>query len=274
MNKNKTIGFFLILSMAVLAYFVVGLAGNIEPEMVNVTTPATNDNISGTINLTAEIIYVNETTGQFVNLVAINWTNQSTQTAVLTTYIHNQSSPNQTLFWNDSSFDTTALVSGIYDLNVTVYNHSVDNNITMVQGVVVNVTIDNTAPFIGAIVPAVNFTNVSGVYNFNVTADDHTTSLIWVYFQVIGTGVSNNYTAVNNSGVWNYTLGTTAIADGNYTLTIFANDTVGNVNGSQSMAFTVDNTVPTVSITLAMEINFSNASVNIPSHIDSISSPT
>ena len=264
MNKNKTIGFFLILSIAILAYFVVGIGGNVISEMVNITNPQHSQNISGSINFSAEIVLINESHGQYITLVAVNITNLSMPAVSAATIYHHNTSPNQTLFWNDTDYDTTALPSGTYNLSVAVYNGS-NASLTRVynHSVVYNIIIDNTAPFIdtSTISPA-NNSNISGVQNFNITADDHTTSLTWLYFQFFNT-TSTNFTAVNNSGVWNTTIDTTSIADGRYLITIFANDTIGNVNGTEVFNITIDNTVPTVSITQAMEMNISNASTNV-----------
>ncbi|MEK6905960.1 MAG: hypothetical protein AABX24_06165, partial [Nanoarchaeota archaeon] len=54
-----------------------------------------------------------------------------------------------------------------------------------------------------------------------------------------------NRTASNSSGTWNVSVDTTIIAEGALTVTVFANDTVGNMNSTQTLSVTVDNVADT-----------------------------
>ena len=55
-----------------------------------------------------------------------------------------------------------------------------------------------------------------------------------------------NYSLTNFSGNWNYQL--TGLSDGGHTVRIHANDSVGNMNSTQTVSFTVDATPPTITI--------------------------
>ncbi|MDO8511450.1 MAG: Ig-like domain-containing protein, partial [Nanoarchaeota archaeon] len=92
-----------------------------------------------------------------------------------------------------------------------------------------------TAPAAGA--------TLTGTHSFNATINDNVTTVQTVIFQFSnrsGTAPFNR-TASNSSGTWNVSVDTTTITEGALTVTVFANDTVGNMNSTQTLSLTVDN---------------------------------
>ncbi|MDR2707925.1 MAG: hypothetical protein LBB87_04190 [Nitrososphaerota archaeon] len=53
----------------------------------------------------------------------------------------------------------------------------------------------------------------------------------------------------------------TDIADGQHTITIFANDTLGNTGASQTVQFTIDNAAPIITILIPLEQTYSTADI-------------
>jgi PGF-pre-PGF domain-containing protein len=59
-----------------------------------------------------------------------------------------------------------------------------------------------------------------------------------------------NFTQASGSGgYYNLTFLSSAFTDGMYNVTVYANDSLGNLNNSQKIQFTIDNTIPTGSYT-------------------------
>jgi len=75
-------------------------------------------------------------------------------------------------------------------------------------------------------------------------------------------GTSFNITATNKSGHWSASYNVSVLAEGNHLITIFANDTANNMNNTETITFTVDNSVPKVTYVTANGLNFSKSSYN------------
>jgi hypothetical protein len=60
-----------------------------------------------------------------------------------------------------------------------------------------------------------------------------------------------NATAVNNSGTWNVSVNVSEMAEAVHTVTVFANDSLGNTNFTESIIITIDRTAPNIT-----QINF------------------
>ena len=180
-------------------------------------------------------------------------------------------SSNQT--FNASIFDNTTQISTVYfqfdngtsqDVNVTGINNSgqwsVSYNVSTLaegkQGVriiandtvnnvndtnFINFTVDKSAPNVSITSPA-NGITISGTHAFNARITDSFTVVNTVIFQFQFTNSTPfNRTASNSSGTWNVSVDTTLLPEGGLTVTVFANDTVGNLNSTQILSLTVDN---------------------------------
>ena len=86
-------------------------------------------------------------------------------------------------------------------------------------------------------------------FNFNVSLNENASEVMFTL-----NGGATNYTMVaDDNRNFNYT--NTSVADGSYTFQVYANDTEGNQNYTESIDFTVDTTAPTISYVSPTEIS-------------------
>lgn len=153
------------------------------------------------------------------------------------------------------------ITDGNYTINATVANASGYMVATMgnVTNMSVSVTIDGTAPAVVANMTPLtgsNFSNATtGAYTINVSVIDALVNLGSVRINITnassdqvalltatnasaGASVSNRY--------YNATWNVTAFNDGLYNLTIYANDSLGNMNSSVRIQVRVDSVAPNV----------------------------
>ncbi|MDP3699015.1 MAG: Ig-like domain-containing protein, partial [Nanoarchaeota archaeon] len=223
-------------------------------------------------------IIANDTVNNINDTYFMNFTVDFTSPNVTRNFLNNPvndsnfsiRSSNQT--FNASVFDSLLLLDTVYfwfdngtsqDFNITGTNISgqwiVNYNLSTLaegrQGVrivandtvnnvndsaVINFTIDFTAPTVNITGPAAGAT-VSGIRNFNATVRDSLTDVGKVLFQFSHGTNPFNLTASNTSGMWNVSINTNSIAEGSLTITVFANDTVGNINNTKTVSVTIDN---------------------------------
>ena len=122
--------------------------------------------------------------------------------------------------------------------------------------------IDNTAPKVNITNPGNNSNFSSGTQSFNITIDE--TNINYVRFNFDNaTGNGFNLTPINVSGNWNLNLDLSLLVEGFHTLTIFANDSINNLNNSETIQFTIDRTSPNVNLSLPLaNRNFTITSFN------------
>ena len=119
---------------------------------------------------------------------------------------------------------------------------------------------DSANPNVVAFNTPGNNANLSSTQVINVTVNDTTLTVATVFFNVSnGTQQVWSEASLSSGDYWNATLNTSALADGDYNITVYANDTVGNFNSSEYITVTVDNTAPTASFG-TNPINVKNAS--------------
>ncbi|MBI4147401.1 PGF-pre-PGF domain-containing protein [Candidatus Woesearchaeota archaeon] len=157
----------------------------------------------------------------------------------------NQTASNHSGNWN-VTVNMSSLVEGKH--NATVY---ANNSFGFVnQSVNISFTIDITPPTITFNSPA-NGAKISGTQVFNATIVDALTDVGTIIFQFSNGTNPFNRTPTNQSGSLNVTLDTTILAEGALTFTVFANDTLGNINNTQTLTLTVDNIADTTASTVA-----------------------
>jgi len=156
------------------------------------------------------------------------------------------------VWWsNDSGESNYTDTVGSYDINITDYsdtylnitvwaNDTADN----VQEIMYSFTIDLAAPVFVWISPEANEV-VHGTQTINLTATDALSSVdtLTVWFN----GSAVNYSMTNDAGTseYYYPWDTTSDSDGQYTITVYGNDTANNLK-EESRYATVDNTAPTI----------------------------
>lgn len=213
---------------------------NTKPREINVTSGQVNrGNYSSTQLLNFSVL---DTTAG-INQVFFNITNGSEQ------YNATINATRLSSFYWNGTINTTQYLDGIY--NITAWANDSANNLNNTR-VIQNVRFDNTRPReINTTSEHITRGNYSGVIELNFSLIDTTSS---------GGGLSINITNSSNDVVasvinasnpssyyWNTTFNTSTLSDGIYNLTVYANDTAGNINVSVAFLHTIriDNTKPT-----------------------------
>ena len=161
------------------------------------------------------------------------------------------------------AFNTTAYTPGNYNITVrfiynnTQINTAVNYNETSIA-IIVN---DTTAPFnVNLSDLPLTYANISGSQLINLSVFDKgnmtagareydVTGVNITIYNNTG-GVNASYTMTNVTGnYWNFTLVTTQFPDGIYNISLFVNDTNGNVNSTNISNVIIDNTAPTGAVT-------------------------
>ena len=209
-----------------------------------VQSPTNETNLSGNVVLQVNLT-VSENQNENVTNVSFMWENSSGLEFVFNTTIRNLTNT-QTSNYTNTTFDTTALQDGIYNVTVSVTNITggTINNVS-----IKNIIVDNTQPNVTFDLPlnGTNFTT-SGNQQFNATVSDSPAGVKDVTFS-FANGSTNikdasiNYSATNNSGMWNVTVDLSTFNDDIYTVIIYANDTAGNGSNAGNMNDTVNITV-------------------------------
>ena len=132
-------------------------------------------------------------------------------------------------YWSDYN-GTDNNGDGIGDTPYTVYENNTDRYPLMYP-----LGLDITPPSISIISPQ-NTTYTTTSINLQFTVDEETS---WMGYSLDG---QNNVTLTENI------LNLTALANGSHNITVYANDTGGNMGASETIYFTVDNAPPVVSV--------------------------
>lgn len=140
-----------------------------------------------------------------------------------------------------TSWTTTSLVDGLYDLRV-IATDRVGN--TTISTTTANVRVDNTAPSATMTTPLTDAVLVGTTVALAGTATDAGSTVSNVQFQYTTRGgstwtnIGTADTTSSYTGTWN----TTLVTDGLYDLRALATDKAGNATGSTSIPVTVKNT--------------------------------
>lgn len=205
----------------------------------NVASLTSGNNQSGRVTLNVSITDVS--TG--VLFVYFNVTNSSG--AYNTTITATNSTPS---VWN-ATIDTSIYLDGLYNITVWAFDYANNSNGSEVMR---SLYFDNTVPQINStnISSPLTGKNQSGVLVLNVSIIDLTTSISGVFFNITNNTGGQNYTVsatTNSANVqWSASVDTSIFVDGTYNITVWANDSAGNLNNSALVNTIVfDNTAPT-----------------------------
>ena len=143
-----------------------------------------------------------------------------------------------------TTLNLSRLVDGFHAMTVSAN----DTNGNLNSTEFVEFTVDRTAPTVIFLNPS-NESNLSGgLQAFNATVIDSLTQVNVVLFQFTNGTRPFNVTAANRSGNWNANVNISTIVEGLTTITVFANDTLNNVNNTQTINIHVDLAAPNVNI--------------------------
>ena len=257
MKSNIVVLSVLIVFASLLAWLVMAVAG----ESARIVSPASGTNYT---SLTAVLFNVS-----FVNGTDI--TNPQNATFSL-----NVSGAWGLVAGNSSGCDVGATTSscsmnvtnttipdGIYSVNATIYNATTSISITNTTNLSSKVIIDGTKPqafpanFTGTVAANANLSSkaMNTVFYLNASLVDALIGIQAVVFNVTNISGKQNatFTATREGSTSYYSsaaLNTSHFQDGTYNITIFVNDTLGNLNNSARIAtLTFDDTLPSVAIT-------------------------
>jgi len=201
-----------------------------DPPAVNITNPANGSNFStglqtfnatviDTSNISA-VIFMFKTNGTPFNITASNTTGFQ---------------------WN-ATVNVSTIVEGTHV--VSVFANDTAGNVN--QSVNITIFVDRTAPNVSIISPASGSTFSNQLQTFNVSVKDlgpGNTSVDTVLLMFKTNTTPFNVTLTNTSGNWNATVDMSTIVEDTHTVTVFANDSAGNVNQTETLTFSVDRTV-------------------------------
>jgi len=200
---------------------------------VNFTLPNVLTFISGSNGTSANAVFYNTTSN-------LTWEN----TTVLI--------ENGTLerFWFNVSVGTTV---GSYNITITVANSTGGTNQTNIS-----ITVQDTTPPSVTIISPTNTT----YSNSNLVINTSVTDIVGVGAVIAEINGTVNVTLQNQPGT-NYWNATYTFSDGSNTIRIYANDTSGNVNSTETVTFTVDTTPPTITIYSPQNLTYTSSSVDL-----------
>ena len=214
-----------------------------------------NSNSTETRKITLDTLgpYINFTTPTTANgtysrnSISVNITANDATTLItginITLFYSNGSIYNSSFSATSPFFlNFTGLSDGIYILNATA-NDSVNNkNSTETRSYI----LDTLAPNVIQFNSPANGANLSKLQTINATVNDTTLSVSRVIFNITNSSGQVFLLIASNTSndLWNATLNTSNLSDGNYNITIYANDTIGNLNNSEKITIRIDNTFP------------------------------
>lgn len=163
--------------------------------------------------------------------------------------------------YRNVTIDTVALgiADGVYNLSSNAtdsgsipWTDEKSRNTNISENV--SITIDNNVPNVSIMVPVSGSTQL-GSFLINSSVNDSGTGVMNVTFRLHSAGGTTSawldvklYDGNADNGHWNMTFDSTAIADGEYNITINATDFVKNQNVTNATTVTIDNTPPNISV--------------------------
>jgi len=254
-----------IFSLLVVGLFLI-LSINFVSSAITVVSPANYSNFSGAFGplVFFNVSYINGTDFTDATNVTFyyNLTGVWTKIGSATPALGCSKAVAGSLESCNVSLNLSGLTDGFYSINATLANLSTvgtagANNYLLYGatgfGVATKIMFDSTPPNVSfsGITNTINNGNYSGIKHANVTVNDALIGLSSVYFNVTyanGTQISFTKALSTTAPYYNITLNTSTLYDGLYNLTVYANDTLNNLNKSQSIQITVDNSVPTATL--------------------------
>lgn len=250
---SKREGFVLF---SLVLVFTVLFSLNFASAAINITSPTDGANHTKT-NILFNVSYTNAS-GDILNPTNATFyahpNGDGTRITIGNTTASAGCSPNSC-----SVLLNFSIADGNYTINATIFNATASINVSGNINSSLSVRFDTTVPDVTSsnlsnpLSTGWNYSNtVFGVLILNVSVSDVTSSIQGVYFNITNsTGVQNRTISATNSAgnQWNATLDTTIYPDGLYNITIYVNDTSGNLNNSAIVhSLTFDNTAPSASV--------------------------
>ena len=208
----------------------------------------------GIININVSLLR-NGSHGNYPNVTFAWVLAKSNGSTMLNATIQNNTF-NQSAF--NYSFNANLLPDGIYNISVFVENISEGATRVVNYSRGFDIAIDRTPPNVTFF--TLNISNAASVaigtiIQFNASLNDSTLSVETVRFGFRSSANSTefNVTALKVDYIWNVTLATSTMSAATYTVFVYGNDTLGNLNNTVgNLTFTLTsgtNTLPTPPVT-------------------------
>ncbi len=207
----------------ILRRITINFTGDlIEDDLINITLTSSSGNVVTNSNFP---YFPNATFGGFI---ALNWDIEEEQNLTIKINL------------DESAGEIT------FSINVIEINGGNITHSPLPFGIK-NIIIDNTAPQVEIISP-VAFADVSGEIVLSAMIID-ASGVDSVAFNISNSSEQLEILeATKNDNLYNAIFDTTTLSDGEYNLSVIANDTLGQINDSVSITFTIDNTMPEISL--------------------------
>ncbi len=255
MKKKGLIGYFVGVLFLLFLFVMLGnFTSAASNDKLNMSSPIRWGNYSATLNFSARTSALTNGSYKFNVTLYCNASGGSVVARAATDKVLTiaNSSATQIVFENSS-----VRVSGLTDgriYNCSVYSDNVTDQTWANTGILAasNITIDNTPPNVSStLVGQVGYGNYSGTITFNVSVNDLTVGMGWVFFNITySNGTQVNFSSATYSGgYYSLSINIATFQEDRYNVTIYANDTLNNLNKSIKIGYlTFDKTSPTGSL--------------------------
>jgi PGF-pre-PGF domain-containing protein len=216
-----------------------------------------SESIVFTVDRTAPVVTIINASFNTSNtspLITFNYTDDLALTSACILYLNN-TAYNETTVNNDTNTDIL-INATLTDAPYAVTFNCTDPSGNVAASSEIILTIDATLPEVNITNPSTNSNFSLNNQSFNATANDASSYIDSVLFSITNGSSSINFTGTNASGNWGAFYNMTLLAEGVHNLTIYANDSVGNLNNSEQINFTIDRTAPNTTL-----ISPTNASI-------------
>ncbi|MBS3084178.1 hypothetical protein J4423_05210 [Candidatus Pacearchaeota archaeon] len=251
MQKKSLVIVSLLIISVLLAWIVMAASG----DGVKITSPVIGTNLTSVTSFIFNVSFLNSTDIQnpenatfFINLSGV-WSQIGSTSAA------GGCNVTETTSSCYANITNTTIPDGVYTVNATIRNATSAISVINATNLTTLLTIDGTKPqafaqnFTGSVIPYGNLSSlIGGLYYINASLVDLTAGINTVLFNITrSTGVQNASLVGTREGTTNYysvALNTTHYADGTYNITIFVNDSAGNLNSSARAISYFDDTKP------------------------------
>jgi PGF-pre-PGF domain-containing protein len=254
MNKKVIIPLIIISLFAMMA---LALTVDTGISNVNLVVPTPNQNVSGNLAVNITAAHISGTDGNITSVTVSFW-NASDLSSLVYSELLFETNESRNTTYTTTVLTTFNLPDGSYNISINATNASdganLENNSVFIDSSEF-LMVDNTPNPISFNTPTdrTNYTNTDTSFVLNVTVTNSSLSATHVViFQVTnGSNVFNRTASTTNldDGYYNATFTMAELANANITLTVYANDTAGNMNDSEKIYVVHDNVGPTVTIT-------------------------
>lgn len=249
MNKKTILSIFTIIILAWLVSAAIG-------DGLKIITPTSGTNFTSITGIIFNVTYGNATDIIDPSNATFYLNISGTWQPIGNTSISGGCARGATIGSCSANLTNTTIPDGIYSLNATIYNGSSSVSIIQTENLSTNIIIDSSPPQVYEAnftkpLSGTNHSAVNGNLVINVSIVDPGVGIQAVFFNITNTSSQNaSYTASREGTSDNfvYSLNTTFFFDGTYNITVYANDTFGQLNDTGSVLnINFDNTNPSAS---------------------------